>query len=131
MLKIQTFKSTGFILATLTVLFLGNIQAAFAQEKTGLNRTVLLEKKLELPSPNINTKVIRVAFPPAFKTPWHTHEGPGPRYVVKGTLKVVEHGKADTYTAGEVFWESGELMSVENVGDDAAELIIFELAPDK
>ncbi|MFZ2407219.1 MAG: cupin domain-containing protein [Methylobacter sp.] len=131
MLKIQTFKSTGFILATLTVLFLGNIQAASAQEKTSLNRTVLLEKKLELPSPNINTKVIRVAFPPAFKTPWHTHEGPGPRYVVKGTLKVVEHGKTGTYTAGEVFWESGELMSVENVGDDAAELIIFELAQDK
>lgn len=75
--------------------------------------------------------MIRVAFPPAFKTPWHTHEGPGPRYVVKGTLKVVEHGKASTYTASEVFWESGELMSVENVGDDAAELIIFELAPDK
>ncbi|MGZ8183663.1 MAG: cupin domain-containing protein [Methylobacter sp.] len=131
MLKIQTFKSTGFILATLTALFLSNIQAASAQEKSGLNRSVLLEKKLELPSPNINTKVIRVAFPPAFKTPWHTHEGPGPRYVVKGTLKVVEHGKANTYTAGEVFWESGELMSVENVGDGAAELIIFELAQDK
>lgn len=131
MLKTQTIKSTGFILATFTALFLGNIQTISAQEKTGLNRTVLLEKKLELPSPNINTKMIRVAFPPAFKTPWHTHEGPGPRYVVKGTLKVVEGGKANTYSAGQVFWETGELMSVENVGDDAAELIIFELAPDK
>jgi quercetin dioxygenase-like cupin family protein len=131
MLKTLTFKSTGFILATLTALFLGNVQAVSAQEKTSLNRTVLLEKKLELPSPNINTKMIRVAFPPAFKTPWHTHEGPGPRYVVKGTLKVVEGGKANTYSAGEVFWETGELMSVENVGDDTAELIIFELAPDK
>jgi quercetin dioxygenase-like cupin family protein len=131
MLKTLTFKSTGFILATLTALFLGNVQAVSAQVKTSLNRTVLLEKKLELPSPNINTKMIRVAFPPAFKTPWHTHEGPGPRYVVKGTLKVVEGGKANTYSAGEVFWETGELMSVENVGDDTAELIIFELAPDK
>lgn len=131
MLKTQTIKSTGFILATFTVLFLGNIQTISAQEKTGLNRTILLEKKLELSSPNINTKMIRVAFPPAFKTPWHTHEGPGPRYVVKGTLKVVEGGKANTYSAGQVFWETGELMSVENVGDDAAELIIFELAPDK
>lgn len=131
MLKTQTIKSTGFILATFTALFLGNIQSISAQEKTGMNRTVLLEKKLELSSPNINTKMIRVAFPPAFKTPWHTHEGPGPRYVVKGTLKVVEGGKANTYSAGQVFWETGELMSVENVGDDAAELIIFELAPDK
>jgi len=131
MLKIPTIKSTGFILATLTTLFLGGTQAVSAQEKTGLNRTVLLEKKLELSSPNINTKMIRVAFPPAFKTPWHTHEGPGPRYVVKGTLKVIEGGKANTYAAGEVFWETGDLMSVENVGDDAAELIIFELAPVK
>jgi len=128
MLKIPTIKSTGFIL---TALCLGNIQAVSAQAQTGLNRTILLEKKLELPSPNIDAKVIRVAFPFGFKTPWHTHEGPGPRYVVKGTLKVVEHGKASTYSAGEVFWETGELMSVENVGDDAAELIIFELAPDK
>jgi len=131
MLKIPSFKSIGFILATLPVVFLGSTQAVSAQEKATLNRTVLLEKKLELSSPNINTKMIRVAFPPAFKTPWHTHEGPGPRYVVKGTLKVVEGGKANTYSASEVFWESGELMSVENVGDDAAEIIIFELAPVK
>ncbi len=122
-------QSTGFILTTLTALFLAHIPSVFAQ--TGLNRTVLLEKKLELPSPSIDAKMIKVTFPFGFKTPWHTHEGPGPRYVVKGTLKVVEHGKASTYSAGEVFWETGELMSVENVGDDAAELIIFELAPVK
>jgi len=128
MSKINPIK---LILAALIALCLGNITDAFAQEKPVLNRTVLLEKKLELPTPNINTKVIRVAFPFGFKTPWHTHEGPGPRYVVKGTLKVVEHGKATTYSAGEVFWETGDLMSVENVGDDVAELIIFELAQDK
>ena len=63
------------------------------------------------------------------KIPWHTHEGPGPRYVVKGKLKVIEGGKINTYTAGQVFWESGHLMSVENMGEDSAELIIFELAP--
>lgn len=128
MLKTQTII---IILATFAALCLGNIPAVSAQAQTGLNRTVLLEKKHELPSPNIDAKVIRVAFPFGFKTPWHTHEGPGPRYVVKGTLKVVEHGKSSTYSTGEVFWETGELMSVENVGDDAAELIIFELAPGK
>jgi quercetin dioxygenase-like cupin family protein len=131
MSKISTLKSTAFILAIQSSLFLGNITTVSAQDKTSLNRTLLLEKKLELSSPNINTKMIRVEFPPAFRTPWHTHEGPGPRYVVKGTLKVVEGGKANTYSTGQVFWESGELMSVENVGDDTAELIIFELAPVK
>jgi len=108
-----------------------NITTVSAQEKPTLNRTLLLENKVELPSNNVNAKVIRVTFPSAFKTPWHTHEGPGPRYVVKGKLKVIEGGKTNIYAVGDVFWESGNLMSVENMGEDPAELIIFELAPVK
>jgi quercetin dioxygenase-like cupin family protein len=128
MFKIKTIKSAGLLLVTFSAVLFVNV---LAQEQPTLNRTILLENKVELPSNNVNTKVIRVTFPPAFKTPWHTHEGPGPRYVVKGKLKVVEEGKTDIYTAGDVFWESGHLMSVENMDDDAAELIIFELAPVK
>ena len=131
MFKIKTTQSAGLVLAIFTALLFINVKVVSAQEKTTLNRTVLLENKLELPSNNINAKVIRVIFPPAFKTPWHTHEGPGPRYVVKGKLKVVEGAKTNTYSVGDVFWESGHLMSVENMGDDPAELIIFELAPAK
>ena len=115
----------------LTALLCINIRTISAQEKPTLNRTLLLENRIELPSNNINAKIIRVTFPPAFKTPWHSHEGPGPRYVVKGKLKVVEGGKTNTYSVGDVFWESGNLMSVENIGEDSAELIIFELAPAK
>ena len=131
MLKIKTIKSARLILVTLTAVLLINIKTVSAQEKPILNRTLLLENKVELPSNNVNAKVIRVTFPPAFKTPWHTHEGPGPRYVVKGKLKVIEGGKTNIYAAGDVFWESGNLMSVENMGEDPAELIIFELAPVK
>jgi len=129
MLNIKNVKSAGFFLVTLTAVFLINIKIVSAQENPTLNRAILLENKVELPSNNINAKVIRVTFPPAFKTPWHTHQGPGPRYVVKGKLKVVEGGKTNTYSVGDVFWESGHLMSVENMGEDSAELIIFELAP--
>ena len=129
MLKINTIKSAGLILVALTAVLLINITTVSAQEKPTLNRTLLLENKVELPSNNVNAKVIRVTFPPAFKTPWHTHEGPGPRYVVKGKLKVIEGGKTNIYAVGDVFWESGNLMSVENMGEDPAELIIFELAP--
>ncbi len=131
MLKIKTVKTTGLVLITLSTLFFITVRTISAQENPKINRTVLLENKLELPSNNVNAKIIRVTFPPAFKTPWHTHEGPGPRYVVKGKLKVVEGGKTDTFSAGEVFWESGHLMSVENIGEDSAEIIIFELAPVK
>jgi quercetin dioxygenase-like cupin family protein len=131
MLKTHTIKATKLTLATLLILFFGNIQSVSAQENTGLSRTVLFQKTLSLPSPNIDAKVMRIAFPPAFKAPWHTHEGPGPRYVVKGTLNVSQHGKTATYSAGEVFWETGELMSIENTTDQPAELIMFELAPAK
>lgn len=131
MFKIKAVKSAGLVLVTFTALLFINIKTVSAQENPKLNRTILLENKVELPGNNINAKVIRVAFPPAFKTSWHTHEGPGPRYVVKGKLKVVEGDKTNTYSVGDVFWESGHLMSVENIGEDSAELIIFELAPVK
>jgi len=131
MFKIKTIKSAGLVLVTFTALIFINIKIVSAQEKPTLNRAVLLENKVELPDNNVNAKVIRVTFPPAFKTPWHTHEGQGPRYVVKGKLKVVEGGKTNTYSVGDVFWESGHLMSVENIGEDSAELIIFELTPAK
>jgi len=131
MLKIKTIQSAGLVLVWLSSLLFINIKTVSAQENPTFNRTVLLENKVELPSNNVNAKVIRVIFPPAFKTPWHTHEGPGPRYVVKGKLKVVEDGKTNTYAVGDVFWETGHLMSVENIGEDSAELIIFELVSEK
>ncbi|MGZ8919197.1 MAG: cupin domain-containing protein [Methylobacter sp.] len=130
MLK-TTIKSAGFFLAAFFTLLCINFPAVSAQDKTTSNRSILLSNKVELPSTSIDAKVIRVTFPPAFKTPWHSHEGPGPRYVVKGKLKVTEEGKTGTYSDGDVFWESGHLMSVENLGEEPAEIIIFELAPAK
>jgi quercetin dioxygenase-like cupin family protein len=119
-----------FFIAVLLILLLFFVVESVSADnpKPGLIRVTLMENTVELPNKNVNAKVIRVTFPPAFKTPWHTHEGPGPRYVVKGKLKVTEGGKVNTYSVGEVFWESGKLMAVENVGSETAELIIFELA---
>ena len=131
MLKIITIQSAVLVLVWLTSLLFIHIKTVSAQENPTFNRTILLENKVELPSNNVNAKVIRVIFPPAFKTPWHTHEGPGPRYVVKGKLKVVEDGKTNTYAVGDVFWETGHLMSVESIGEGSAELIIFELVSEK
>lgn len=128
--RIITSRYRFFLAVVLLMLLFLVVEAVSAEEtKSGLIRTPLLENAVELPSKSVNAKVIRVTFPPAFKTPWHTHEGPGPRYVVKGKLKVTEDGKVNTYGIGEVFWESGKSMQVENVGKDTAELIIFEMAP--
>jgi quercetin dioxygenase-like cupin family protein len=122
-----TIKNLKHLLALLLILTATYGQNTAATENTALKRTVLLENKADLTSKHVTAKTIRVIFPPAFKTPLHTHEGPGPRYVVKGKLKVIEGGKTAIYNAGDVFWESGEVMSVENLTGQPAEMIIVEL----
>jgi quercetin dioxygenase-like cupin family protein len=96
-----------------------------------LSRHLLLKKRVTLSATSVDSKVIRVQFPQGYKTPVHTHEGPGPRYVVKGKLRVEDGGDNQVFSAGEVFWETGEAMTVENVGVGEAEIIIFEMAPVK
>ncbi len=125
----NTLKPVKVVLIMLATFMLFKAQLVSAQNTTTLSKTLLLEKAVELTSGSVNTKTIHVSFPVGFKTPWHTHEGSGPRYVVKGTLQVIEEGKTNTYSSGDVFWETGSLMSVENIGKDTAELIIFELTP--
>ncbi|ESS67656.1 hypothetical protein MGMO_160c00020 [Methyloglobulus morosus KoM1] len=130
--KIARNPARFFIAVALILLLFFVVEAVSADEgKPGLIRTTLLENPVELPSKNINAKVIRVTFPPHYKTPWHTHEGPGPRYVVRGKFEVTDNGMVKTYSTGEVFWETGKLMAVENVDTKTAELIIFEMAPSR
>ena len=100
-----------------------------ADEPTSkFSRELLMTKPVTLPSKEVESHVLRVRFPKGYKTPLHTHEGPGPRYVVMGKLKVVDDGQTKVYSQGEVFWETGAEMTVENVGKGEAEIIIFELA---
>ena len=107
-------------------------QVAHADESVAkFSRELLLKKHVSLPAKDIDTNVIRVKFPKAYKTPLHTHEGPGPRYVLKGKLKIEDNGQTNIYGQGEVFWETGAEMTVENVGKGEAEIIIFEMAPAK
>jgi quercetin dioxygenase-like cupin family protein len=93
------------------------------------SRELLLKKHVSLTANEFDTKVLRVQFPKGYKTPLHTHEGPGPRYVVRGKLRVEDNGQSNIYGQGEVFWETGAEMTVENVGKGEAEIIIFEMAP--
>lgn len=95
----------------------------------GMSREVLMKQVLPPLSPSTEARVIRVLFPSGFKTPLHTHEGPGPRYVLKGKLRVEDAGKKQVYGPGEVFWETGAAMTIENISGGDAEMVIFELAP--
>ncbi|NJD05041.1 MAG: cupin domain-containing protein [Methylococcaceae bacterium] len=112
-----------------TCAFFGSAHAEESQPT--LSRQLLLEKAVTLPSNSVTTKLIRVQFPSGFKTPMHTHEGPGPRYVLKGKLRVEDAGESRVYGPGDVFWETGAAMTVESIGGGDAEIVIFELAPAK
>lgn len=100
-----------------------------AEETPMPPKETLLEKSVELSSNKINAQVFRILLPKGFKTPQHIHNGPGPRYVVKGRVKIEEGGQTQEYGPGQVFWESGAVMTAENVSDGEAELLIFEIAP--
>jgi len=102
-----------------------------AEEAVMPPRATLLEKELKLASPKATIKVYQITFPKGFKTPPHIHEGPGPRYVQKGRVRIEEEGTHKEYGPGQVFWETGEVMTAENVSDGEAELIIFEIIPEK
>lgn len=121
-----------FYQASALGLFLAASPAANAEESsTKFSRELLLKKHVTLAAKEVDTNVIRVQFPKGYKTPLHTHEGPGPRYVLKGKLKVEDGGQSNVFGPGEVFWETGAEMTVENVGKGEAEIIIFEMAPAK
>lgn len=94
-------------------------------------RQLLMEKEMDLSSARLKTNVLRAIFPQGFKTPLHTHEGPGPRYVLKGKVKIEEGGESHVYGPGEVFWETGQWMTAENVGEGEAELVVIELTAPK
>ncbi|AMK75425.1 MULTISPECIES: cupin domain-containing protein [Methylomonas] len=121
-----------FYLAAALGLFLATSLAANAEQSSAkFTRELLLKKHVTLAAKEVDTNVIRVRFPKGYKTPLHTHEGPGPRYVLKGKLKVEDGGQSNVFGPGNVFWETGAEMTVENVGKGEAEIIIFEMAPAK
>ncbi|QXP83261.1 cupin domain-containing protein [Methylococcus sp. Mc7] len=116
-----------FYLHLIPLLGLPCFGAAAAEDPAAASRQLLLQKAVTLPANTVDTRLIRVRFPPGYKTPLHTHEGPGPRYVLQGRLRVEDAGERHEYGAGDVFWETGSAMTVENIGGSDAELVIFEL----
>jgi quercetin dioxygenase-like cupin family protein len=94
-------------------------------------RQLLLERRFEPGSPELDVRVARVVLPKGYSSPLHTHETPGPRYVLKGRVRVEEGGQSRVHGAGEVFWQSGQWTRTENLGDEEVELVVFELVKPK
>jgi hypothetical protein len=121
---------SGFSRIALALTALGlSSGSVLAEETLPMARQLLMKKAVPAPAATIETHVIRVLFPPGFKSPVHTHEGPGPRYVLKGHVRVEDAGETKVYGPGDVFWETGGPMTIANVGGSDAEMVIFEMAP--
>ena len=115
-------------IALFLVAFGSSIQAEEAQMPP---KETLLEKSMELSTTKVVTRVFKITLPKGFKTPAHVHDGPGPRYVLKGRVRIEQASTKQEFGPGQVFWETGEIMTAENVSDGEAELVIFEIAPQK
>lgn len=93
-------------------------------------KKIFIEQTVDLPSKNFNTKVRTVEWPVGFKSAEHTHRGPGPRYVLTGTVIITENGIGKQYSAGEVFWHSGGIPhTAENVDTVPTKVLIIEMLP--
>ena len=129
----STMKTTRRLTTTLSLLALSIVPDLVAASEPvatePMSRQTLLKREIQTSPGSSEARVIRVTFPPGFKTPLHTHDGQGPRYVLKGKLRVEDHGQIQVYGAGDVFWETGAEMTVENVSGSDAEMVIFEIAP--
>lgn len=126
---VQTFRSLCALAFGILSIY---TTSTVAEEPTvAPTRQALLEREMDLSSTHLKTNVLRLTFPQGYKTPLHTHEGPGPRYVLKGRLKIEEGGESHVYGPGEVFWETGSWMTAENVGEGEAEVLVIELVSPK
>jgi quercetin dioxygenase-like cupin family protein len=127
-MNIRIVRTLGMVLSLVAA---GISHQVLANEPAipGMSRQLLLKQPLPPLGDHPEARVIRVHFPTGFKTPLHTHEGPGPRYVLKGKLRVEDNGKSQVYGPGDVFWETGAAMTVQAISGDDAEMIIVELAP--
>ena len=127
-MNIRIVRTPGMVLSLVAV---GISHQVLANEPAipGMSRQLLLRQPLPPLGDHPEARVIRVHFPTGFKTPLHTHEGPGPRYVLKGKLRVEDNGKSQVYGPGDVFWETGAAMTVQAISGDDAEMVIFEVAP--
>jgi quercetin dioxygenase-like cupin family protein len=127
-MNIRIVRTLGMVLSLVAA---GISHQVLANEPAipGMSRQLLLRQPLPPLGDHPEARVIRVHFPTGFKTPLHTHEGPGPRYVLKGKLRVEDNGKSQVYGPGDVFWETGAAMTVQAISGDDAEMVIFELAP--
>lgn len=90
----------------------------------------LAEHGFELSSAKFKMKLFRHVLPRGFKAAEHIHDRPGPRYVIKGRVRVLSEGSVAEYGPGEVFWEMNGTFMLENISAGDVDLLMVEMIPE-
>jgi quercetin dioxygenase-like cupin family protein len=67
----------------------------------------LMARELSLPAGQYVLRCDRVDFPPGGEAFLHTHQGPGIRVLLFGSIRIETQGTTHTYGPGEAWFESG------------------------
>ena len=67
----------------------------------------LLARELELPAGGHLLRLDRVDFPPGGEAFLHTHQGPGIRVLLAGSITITTQGTVHTYLPGDPWFETG------------------------
>lgn len=101
-----------------------------AVEKAPLPQQFLGEESMDLPAPKVKVRVIKVTLAKGWKETTRIHPVPGPRYVLKGRVRIATDVKAEEFGPGQLFWETGSQYLSENVSNGEVELLVMEMLPE-
>jgi hypothetical protein len=108
----------------------GSVWTVNADESTLATPQVLGEESVDLPGSKVKVRVLKLSLPKGWKQSEKIHPLPGPRYVLKGRIRVVTEVKKEEFGPGQVFWENGVVATSENISDGEVDLLVTEMVPE-
>lgn len=103
---------------------------AIAAENSPLPQQLLGEESMDLSSAKVKVRVIKLTLAKGWKVKTRIHPIPGPRYVLKGRVRIATDDKAEEFGPGQLFWETGAQYLSENVSDSEVDLLVTEMIPE-
>jgi hypothetical protein len=103
---------------------------AMAAETAPLPQQLLGEQSMDLSASKVKVRVIKLTLAKGWKVASRIHQIPGPRYVLKGRVRIATDAKAEEFGPGQLFWETGSQYLSENVSDSEVDLLVMEMIPE-
>ncbi len=91
---------------------------------------VMGEQTVDANGTKLKVRVLKVMLPKGFKQIAKIYPIPGPRYVLKGRVRISVVGKSEEFGPGQLFWENGGQVLSENISDSEVDLLVTETLPE-